>query len=138
GVDGRVGRGLRMRGGAPGSGAAAVSVRIQPMKRVDLTEIVSAPGQLQPKIKVSISAKTTARIMDLPFDEGATVHKNDIIVQLDSKDLQAQLDAAEAHHAAQAGEIQVGEARLGSLRAQIESAKVQLADAERDLRRQNE
>src|SRR6184192_1227578 len=125
-----------MRGNSGDGKSESVAVRVEPIKRGDLTEIVSAPGQLQPKIKVSLSAKTTARIMELPFDEGATVKKGDVIVKLDSKDLQAQLDAAEAHHAAQAGEIQVGEARLGSLRAQIESAKVQLANAERDLRRQ--
>jgi HlyD family secretion protein len=137
-LGGLVGVGLKMRGNAADPKGEGTTVRVEPVKRGDLTEIVSAPGQLQPKTKVSLSAKTTARIMDLPYDEGAMVKKGDVLVQLDSKDLQAQLDAAEAHHAAQAGEILVGQARLGSLRAQIESAKVQLADADRDLRRQKE
>ena len=58
--------------------------------------IVSAPGQLQPKTKITISAKTTARIVELPFEEGATVKKGDLLVQLDSKDLEAQLKGSVA------------------------------------------
>jgi HlyD family secretion protein len=59
-------------------------------------------------------------------------------VQLDSKDLQAALDAAEARHRAQGAQILAGEARLKSQEAQIIAARAQLADAERDLRRQAE
>jgi HlyD family secretion protein len=114
------------------------SVRIEKVGRGDLVEIVSAPGQIQPKTKVSISAKTTARIMELPFDEGAMVKKDQVIVQLDSKDLEAQLKAAESRQAAQAAQIQVGEARLKSQEAQIQSMRVQLADSERNLKRQSE
>jgi HlyD family secretion protein len=114
------------------------SVRVENVARGDLVEIVSAPGQIQPKTKVSISAKTTARIMELPFDEGAVVKKDQIIVQLDSKDLEAQLKAAESRRSAQAAQIEVGEARLKAQEAQIEGLNVQLADAERNLKRQSE
>src|SRR5688572_8350023 len=129
--------GMKMRGGAGGSGSspAEISVRTEPVGRGDLVEIVSAPGQIQPKTKVSISAKTTARIMALPFDEGMEVKKDQIIVQLDSKELEAQLSAAESRRAAQAAQIDVGEARLKSQQSQIQSARVQLAEAERNLRR---
>jgi HlyD family secretion protein len=116
----------------------ALEVRVEPAGRGDLAEIVSAPGQLQPKTKVTISAKTTARLVDLPFEEGATVKKGTLVVQLDSKDLEAQLKAAQAQHDAQASEIDVQQARLVSQRAQIESAKAQLTDAQRDLGRQKE
>jgi HlyD family secretion protein len=133
------GVGISLRGKSGDSGKSeGMPVRVEPVKRGDLVEIVSAPGQLQPRTKVSISAKTTARIIELPFEEGASVKKDQVIVQLDAKDLQAQLDATEARQAAQAGEIEVGHARLKSQEAQIESARVQLADAERDLHRQNE
>src|SRR2546421_78761 len=118
--------------------AKPTAVRIEPVTRGELIEIVSAPGQLQPKTKVLISAKTTARIMELPFEEGANVKKNQLLVQLDSKDLQAQLDAAEAQHRAQGAEIEVAQARLKSTQANITSAKAQLAVAQRDLRRQKE
>ena len=114
------------------------SVRVEKVSRGDLVEIVSAPGQIQPKTKVSISARTTARIALLPFDEGMEVKQGQVIVQLDSTDLEAQLKATESRRAAQAAQIEVGEARLKSQEAQIQSTKVQLAEAERNLKRQQE
>jgi HlyD family secretion protein len=139
-----------MTGGDSKASAAQqeITVRVEPASRGDLIEIVSAPGQLQPKTKVTISAKTTARIMSLPFDEGATVTKGNpqtqppvppsTLVKLDSKDLQAQLQAAQARHRAQAAQIASGEERLKAQEAQIIAARAQLLDAERDLRRQSE
>ena len=53
------------------------SVRVEPVGRGDLTEIVSAPGQVQPKTKVQISARVPARIAELPFEEGQSVRKGD-------------------------------------------------------------
>jgi len=132
------GVGMKLTGNGPSKPEQETSVRIEKVSRGDLVEIVSAPGQIQPKTKVSISAKTTARIMELPFDEGAQVKKDQLIVQLDSKDLEAQLKAAESRRAAQAAQIEVGEARLKAQEAQIQSTKVQLADAERNLKRQQE
>src|SRR5688500_13598628 len=114
------------------------SVKVENVSRGDLVEIVSAPGQIQPKTKVSISARTTARIAALPFDEGMEVKQGEVIVQLDSKDLDAQLKAAESRRSAQAAQIDVSEARLKSQQAQIDSTKVQLAEAERNLKRQME
>src|SRR6185503_14853003 len=77
---------LHMHGGGA-AGPTAVEVRVEPAMRGDLSEIITAPGQIQPKTKVTISAKTTARIVDMPFEEGANVKKGDLVVQLDSKDL---------------------------------------------------
>ena len=132
------GVGMKLSGKSSGQPEQLTSVRVEKVTRGDLVEIVSAPGQIQPKTKVSLSAKTTARIMSLPFDEGMQVKKDDILVQLDSKDLEAQLKAAESRRAAQEAQIAVGEAHLKSQAAAIESIKVQLADAQRNLRRQNE
>src|SRR6185437_8316146 len=91
-----------MRGGGPET-APPMEVRIEPARRGELSEIVSAPGQLQPRTKVMISAKATARIMAMPFEEGAHVKQGAVVVQLDSKELEALLQAAQAEHDAQAG-----------------------------------
>lgn len=129
---------MKMTGGDKSAAPKEVSVRVETVGRGDLIEIVSAPGQLQPKTKVTISAKTTARIMDLPFEEGVSVKKDAILVKLDSKDLEAQLQGTEARRSAQAAEIEAGQARLKAQEAQIIAAKAELADAERNLRRQTE
>jgi HlyD family secretion protein len=139
---------IKWRGGATGPEGQEMIVRLEPVQRGSLVESVSAPGQVQPKTKVSISARVAARVIDLPFKEGDIVTKGDpsanppkpasVLVKLDSKDLEAQLRAAEAHYAAQAGQLTVAEARIGAEEASLIASKVMVADAERDLKRQNE
>src|SRR5690348_3137581 len=75
-------------------------VRMEKAQKTELVELVSAPGTIEPKTKVSISAKIAARIVELPFKEGDTVTKGDpnanppvppsLLVKLDSRDMDAQ------------------------------------------------
>jgi HlyD family secretion protein len=123
-----------------------IAARVEPAARVDLAELVTAPGTVQPRTKVSISAKVAARIIELPHKEGEDVTKGDpkanpprpasILIKLDAKDLEAALRSAKAHYAAQKAGIAVDEARVASQEASMVAAKVQLLDAERDLKRQ--
>ncbi len=48
-------------------------VRIELVQRGDLAEFVSAPGEIEPSKKVEMSAKVSARIIELPYDEGDVV-----------------------------------------------------------------
>ena len=73
-------------------GAQASQVRLTAARRGDLVRTVSAPGQVEPKTKVEISAQVSARIIALPFREGQTVKKDDVVVRLDGRDLAALLD----------------------------------------------
>src|SRR5687768_5791041 len=86
-----------------GSGEVApTAVRMEEVTRGELTEFVSAPGEIQAKSKVSISAKTAAQIIELPFEEGANVRKGDVLVRLDDTEMQARLRATMARRAGQA------------------------------------
>ncbi|HEX2971331.1 MAG TPA: efflux RND transporter periplasmic adaptor subunit [Tepidisphaeraceae bacterium] len=128
--------------------AEGTAVRVEPVALGDLVEIVSAPGLVQPKEKVSISARIAARIVDLPFDEGQAVTCGNpnanppippsVLVKLDDKDLKAALRSTQARRDAQESQIKVAEAQIQAQRAQIVGSRVSLADAERDLRRQKE
>src|SRR5437764_8679049 len=92
------------------------AVRLEKAQRGELTEVVTAPGTIEPKTKVSISAKIAARIVELPFKEGDPVTKGNadanppvppsLLIKLDSRDMEAQLRAAEARHAPQADNIE--------------------------------
>jgi HlyD family secretion protein len=123
-----------------------IAVRTDLATRGDLIEIVSSAGTVQPKTKVSISAKVSARIVELPHKEGETVTKGDpnakppippsVLVRLDSKDLQAALRSTKARFAAQEAQLKVQDARLLGQAASIASARITLADVERDLKRQ--
>lgn len=123
-------------GRAQAAAAEPLSVRVEPLSRGELVEITSAPGTVQAKTKVSISAKVAARIIELPFKEGATVKKGDLLVKLDAKDLEAAVKSAQARYSAQEAQITVQQANIDSQKAQIESQRISLLDAQRDLKRQ--
>jgi HlyD family secretion protein len=124
--------------------APPAQVRVEPAARGPLVEVVSAPGEIQPRTKVEISAMVAAPIVQLPFDEGSVVSKGKkpdgsdgtIIVQLDDKNYQAALSSAKGRRDAQAAQIDVGNAKLISSRAAIEAQRFMLKDAQRDLDRQ--
>lgn len=125
--------------------AEAVVVRVEPAARGELIEIVSAPGQVQPRQRVQISARVAARIVELPFQEGQSVRRDrgdgdpaSVLVRLDDRDLRAALRSAEARRAAEEAQMKVAQARIAAQEAQIEASRVSLADARRELQRQRQ
>lgn len=122
------------------------TVRIEHPKRGELIEFVSAPGEIEPKTNVEISAKVSARIVALPYDEGDVVTCGDpnanppkppsVLVRLDSKDMETRLTSAEAGRAAQVAQAEVEKARIASQRANLTGLEASLKQAERDLERQ--
>ncbi len=127
-------------------GKKSTTVRIENPKRGELIEFVSAPGEIEPKTNVEISAKVSARIIKLPYEEGDTVTCGDpnanppvpasILVHLDDKDLETRLTSAEAGRAAQVAQAEVEKARIASQQANLAGLEVSLKQAERDLERQ--
>lgn len=133
----------------PGSAQAGpiVTTTVRTGKPVlgQLVEIVSAPGEISPKKKVSISARVSARIMELPFLPGAKVTAGSaqserpvpasLLVKLDSTDLEAALRSAEARKKAQAARMEVDEAQIESQRASLRATDIQIIQAQRELKR---
>jgi HlyD family secretion protein len=87
-------------------------VRIEPAYRSTITRTVSAPGMVEPRTKVEISAQVSARITALPFEEGEVVKAGDVVVRLDAEDLTARLEAAKARLKAQEARQRGSEADL--------------------------
>jgi len=114
-----------------------ITVRVEKASEGNLIEIISAPGEVQPRTKVSISAKVSAPIIELPFKEGdRVVRGKSVLVRLDAKDLQAALKSAQARFDAQGAAIAVSEKRIEANKSTIDSMKANLLDATRDLTRQ--
>ncbi len=121
------------------------AVRIEKVVRGELVEYVTAPGQVQPKKKVTISAKVSARITELPHKKGETVTAGDpnaqppipasVLVRLDSKDLESQLRSAEAAMAAQAAQVEVEKSRIAAQKATVLGNAATLKQAQQDLER---
>jgi HlyD family secretion protein len=122
------------------------SVRVEGVSRGSLAEFISASGDVEPQTKVAISARVSARIVELPFKEGDHVTRGDpdahppvppsVLVKLDSKDLEATLNSVKARHEAELASLQVSKTHVAAQQARIDSLKVLLADAKRELKRQ--
>lgn len=98
-------------------------VRIEAAQKGDLTRTISAPGQIEPKTSVKISAQVSARIVALPFRENDQVKKGDVVVRLDSQDLAALLDGTRAALRGQQAQLEGAQAALE--RARQERDRVQ-------------
>jgi len=111
----------------------------------DLIESVNAPGEVEPLSKVTISAKVSARIVALPYQEGQVVTKGDpdaspsipasVLVRLDASDPEAALRSADAHRAAQAAQIEVETNTVASRQADLKAVEASLLQAKQDLER---
>jgi HlyD family secretion protein len=120
-------------------------VRIENVQRGELDEFISAPGEIEPKKKVEISAKVSARIVELPYEEGDTVTCGDseakppepasVLIRLDAKDLESQLRSVQANRSAQAAQVEVEKARIASQKAALEGLAESLKQAQRELKR---
>ena len=130
-----VGTGLWLKNKTDPASIAAV-VRVELVRRGELIEVVQSPGEVQPREKVSISAKTMARIIDIPPKEGDRVAKDAVLVRLDATDLEANLRSSQARYAAQQASSEVAAARLEAQKSQLEGTKASLTEAELDLVRQ--
>lgn len=74
------------------SGKKVVKVYAEPVAIKDITEEVSASGWVQPKTRVNITAEVTAEIIALPVKEGQRVSRGQLLVQLDTVQLQKDLE----------------------------------------------
>jgi multidrug efflux system membrane fusion protein len=77
--------------------AAAVPVVAEPVKRDDVPMYLRGIGTVQAYNTVTIRAQVQGQITDIAFKEGQAVRKGDLLVQIDPRTYQAQLDQAVAN-----------------------------------------
>src|SRR2546426_1591192 len=103
--------------------------------RQDLTQTVSANGEIKPKKYVNVSSNMMGRIVRLPVKEGDHVREGDLLVQLESIQTEADVRAAEASLDAAQTEVEGMSASIRSAEAAVTSSKAEIARAEADLSR---
>src|SRR5882762_3766593 len=106
-----------------------LSVTTDVIKARDLEAIVSASGKVQPKRLVKISAETSGRVVDLAVNEGDRIKKGQFLLQIDPKSLRTRVEGNSAS-------LRAAEQSLDQMRQAIETAKVQLQQAQQNLTRQ--
>jgi len=110
-----------------------VAVQAGRVVRQDLTQTVSANGEIKPKKYVNVSSNMMGRIVRLPVKEGDHVQDGSLLVQLESIQSEADVHAAEASLDAAQTEVEGMSASIRSSEAAIASAKAEIARSEADL-----
>ncbi|HUO84005.1 MAG TPA: efflux RND transporter periplasmic adaptor subunit [Thermoanaerobaculia bacterium] len=104
-----------------GAGPKGEKVYLEPVARRDIEAVVSAPGEIDPKLKVNISAHVIGKIERLYFEEGDLVKRGQRLVDLERVSYEAARDRMRAE--------------VANRRIEVQRAKVNLASAEANLRR---
>lgn len=108
-----------------------LNVTTEVIKTRDLEAVVSASGKIQPKRLVNISADTPGRVVNLAVNEGDRVTPGQFLLQIDPKSLSTRVQGG-------AASLQAAEQTLLQMRQSIETAKVQLQQAQQNLARQQD
>jgi HlyD family secretion protein len=101
-----------------GGGAKGEPVYVEPVTQRTIQAIVTAPGEVNPKVKVNISAYIIGKIEKLYFKEGDTVRKGQRLVDLERTAYQAAYARATAA---------VSNSRIEVARAKTNVATTELA-----------
>jgi RND family efflux transporter MFP subunit len=105
-------------------GTSAPSVEVataRPAPTAGSTTVLNASGYVEPRRKATVSAKITGKVTEVLVDEGMVVEKGQVLAQLDDSDARRRYEAIRAER--------------DVARAAIRELEVNLADAERTLRR---
>src|SRR6059036_384236 len=112
-----------------------VTVQTGRVIRQDLTQTVSANGEIKPKKYVNVSSNMMGRIVRLPVKEGDHVRGGTLLVQLESIQSEADVQSAEASLDAAQSELEGMSASIRSAQAAVASAKAEITRSEADLAR---
>jgi HlyD family secretion protein len=109
----------------------APNVTTEAVRARDLEAIVSASGKIQPKRLVNISADTPGRVVDLAVNEGERVKAGQFLLQIDPRSLRTRVEGGTAS-------LTAAEASLDQTRQAVQTARVQVEQAQRTLARQQD
>jgi HlyD family secretion protein len=108
-----------------------LTVTTEAIRERDLDAIVSASGKIQPKRLVNVSADTPGRVVDLAVNERDLVNKGQFLLQIDPRSLKTRVDSG-------AASLGAAEASLDQTRQAVQTARVQLDQAQKTLARQQD
>ncbi len=101
-----------------------IPVQVEKVQKRDITQIVSATGEINPEFKVTITPEVTGEIVSLPVKEGYNVKKGDLLLKIKADTYVAAQDRAQAN--------------LQGARASLDMNKAQLDKLESDYNRLKE
>jgi RND family efflux transporter MFP subunit len=109
-----------LRGSAP----VVQVIAARPAGKGGAPTLLNASGYVTPRRRATVAAKITARVVEMLADEGMVVQAGEVLARLDDSDAQKRLAAARA--------------ALEVAKANVPVLEVNLANAERELARQQD
>ncbi|NCE63474.1 efflux RND transporter periplasmic adaptor subunit [Pseudoflavonifractor sp. 524-17] len=103
----------------------------------DLTVFVSGTGTIQPNNSYKVTTLVRGEILEAPFEEGQSIHKDDLLFRIDAKDVETAIEQAQlAIPQAEAG-VRQAEAAVRQAEAGVRQAELNLEQAELNFRNIN-
>lgn len=109
--------------------------RFGKIERGTVTAVVSATGTLNPVVSVQVGSQVSGQIRELYADFNSPVKKGQLIARIDSDSFTLRVHQAMADLEAARATVLTQRANVAALQAEVSRAKVNLADAEREFKR---
>jgi len=115
------------------------------VKRGDIYQIVSATGQVKTSKELELNFETSGKIKQIRVKEGEKVKKGDLLMSLDSQELENQVLSAEANkkmaqanldelmEGARPEDIKIYQTAVDNARIAFSNAQIALSDAQKKL-----
>ncbi len=103
---------------ASGNKDKLVTVQTEKVIKRNVTQVVSGTGTINPETKVDISAEISGEIVQLPYKEGDTVKKGDLLVKIKAETYGARINQQQAGVQYSRTQVEVAENNLK--KAQLE------------------
>ncbi len=96
----------------PAGGRPPVPVLVGKAERKDVPVRLDALGTVQTVASVTLRARVESQILEVAFEDGASVKAGDVLFRLDSRQIEAQIRQAEANLARDKAQLAANEADL--------------------------
>lgn len=100
-----------------------ILVQTEKVESRNITQTVTATGNIDPEFKVIITPEVTGEIINLPVKEGDKVKKGDLLIQIKGDQYQAQKDRLEANLQASDATLKMRDADLNKLTLEYDRIK---------------
>jgi len=118
-----------------GGRAEQPNFRLAKIERGNLVAAVSSTGTLNPVVSVQVGSQVSGQIKEIFVDYNSVVKKNDVIARIDPDSFSLRVNQAMADLEAARATALTQRANVSALQAEVSRTQVALAEAERDLKR---
>ena len=103
-----------------------VPVAVAAVKNGDFSFYISGLGSVIPLNTVTVKSRVDGQLMEVLFQEGQMISRDDLLLRIDSRPLEAQLTQAQANLEKDAAQVEQAQAILSKDLAQVQQAQANL------------